>query len=132
MAQLLLTYNLKTGVSAGLYSICRSLGIRVREVDPREYGLPIGALAGIPIKGGASPSETPAPPFDDEMLVMCHMISTELDAFLQAMRNQGLPRIALKAVLTLLMLLEMVLIVAAKMAAMSRPAMPAGIWLIMK
>ena len=101
MAQpLLLTYNLKTGVSAGLYSICRSLGIRVREVDPREYGLPIGALAGIPIKGGASPSETPAPPFDDEMLVMCHMISTELDAFLQAMRNQGLPRIALKAVLT--------------------------------
>ena len=101
MAQpLLLTYNLKIGVSAGLYSICRSLGIRVREVDPREYGLPIGALAGIPIKGGASPSETPAPPFDDEMLVMCHMISTELDAFLQAMRNQGLPRIALKAVLT--------------------------------
>ena len=101
MAQpLLLTYNLKTGVSAGLYSICRSLGIRVREVDPREYGLPIGALAGIPIKGGASPPETPAPPFDDEMLVMCHMISTELDAFLQAMRNQGLPRIALKAVLT--------------------------------
>ena len=37
-----------------------------------------------------------------------------------------------KAVDTLLMLLDMVLIVAAKMAAMSTPAMPAGIWLIMK
>ena len=101
MAQpLLLTYNLKNGASAALYSICQSLGIRIREVDPREYGLPIGALAGIPIKGGASPSGTPAPPFQDEMLVMCHMLSTELDAFLQAIRDQGLPRIPLKAVLT--------------------------------
>ena len=36
------------------------------------------------------------------------------------------------AVATLLMLLEIVLIVAAKIAAMSAPATPAGIWLIMK
>lgn len=101
MAQpLLLTYNLKTGASAALDSICRTLGIRIRQIDPWEYGLPIGALAGIPVKGGASPSGTPAPPFEDEMLVMCHMLSTELDAFLQAMRDQGLPRIPLKAVLT--------------------------------
>ena len=37
-----------------------------------------------------------------------------------------------KAVATLLMLLDMVLMVAAKMAAIKTPAMPAGIWLIMK
>jgi len=101
MAQpLLLTYNLKAGTAAGLEAICRAQGILVRAVEPKEYGLPIGALAGIPVKGGASPSGTPVPPFHDEMLVMCHMLSGELDAFLQAMRGQGLPRIALKAVLT--------------------------------
>ena len=30
----------------------------------------------------------------------CHMMSDELDALLQAMRDEGLPRIPLKAVLT--------------------------------
>ena len=50
MAQpLLLTYNLKPGSAAGLEAICRNLDIRIREVSPGEYGLPIGALAGIPL-----------------------------------------------------------------------------------
>ena len=99
MAQpLLLTYNLKPGTAAGLMAICRKLGIRVREVRRGEYALPIGALAGIPVSRACDAA--PAAAFDDEMLVMCHMLSDELDAFLQAMRDGGLPRIALKAVLT--------------------------------
>ena len=101
MAQpLLLTYNLKPGTEAGISSICRDLGIRVCAVSPGEYALPIGALAGIPMARAATPDAMSGRPFDDEMLVMCHMLSGELDAFLQAMRGQGLPRIALKAVLT--------------------------------
>ena len=49
MAQpLLLTYNLKPGTAAGLDEICRRLDIRVRAVEPGEYALPIGALAGLP------------------------------------------------------------------------------------
>ena len=104
MAQsLLLTYNLKPGTAAGLMEICRDLGIRVREVRRGEYALPIGALAGIPVAGIPAARASDAAPvaaFDDEMLVMCHMLSNELDAFLQAMRDGGLPRIALKAVLT--------------------------------
>lgn len=97
---LLLTYNLEPGTAAGLDKICRLLGIRVREIAREEYGLPIGALAGIPVTRPAGPEATVVPPFDSEMLVMCHMMSNELDAFLQAMRREGLPRIELKAVLT--------------------------------
>jgi len=92
---LLLTYNLKPGTTAGLEVICRNLGIRVREVSPGEYGLPIGALAGIPM----ARTPVPAAVFDDEMLVMCHILSDELDALLKAMREGGV-RIGLKAVLT--------------------------------
>ena len=97
---LLLTYNLKPGTAAGLGKICHALGIRVREVACDEYALPLGALAGIPVAGAPVPEAAPAAGFDDEMLVMCHMLSNELDAFLRALREAGLPRIALKAVLT--------------------------------
>lgn len=101
MAQpLLLTYNLKSDTAARLDRICRNLGIRVRSVTPGEYALPIGALAGIPVRGTADPVATPTKPFDDEMLVMCHMMSNRLNAFLKAMREEGIPRIDLKAVLT--------------------------------
>ena len=101
MAQpLLLTYNLKAGTAAGLEAICRAQGILVRAVEPKEYGLPIGALAGIPVARPSNAGAAVAPTFDDEMLVMCHMMSNELDAFLQAMREAGMPRIGLKAVLT--------------------------------
>ena len=97
---LLLTYNLKPGTVAGLDRICRDLGIRVRRIDRDEYALPIGALAGIPVVRPSNAEAAAAPPFDDEMLVMCHMMSNELDAFLQGMRDEGIPRIPLKAVLT--------------------------------
>ena len=100
MAQpLLLTYNLKPDTAAGLDMICRRLGIRVRTVGPEEYALPIGTLAGLPMAGTSADNPTPAPAFDDEMLVMCLMLSDALDAFLKALREAGI-RIPLKAVLT--------------------------------
>ena len=97
---LLLTYNLKPGTAAGLDKVCRDLGIRVRGVQRDEYALPIGALAGIPVTRPSSAQAATALPFDDEMLVICHMLSSELDAFLQAQREAGMPPIGLKAVLT--------------------------------
>ena len=81
-----------------LSDLCRSQGIGVREVSPGEYALPIGALAGIPISDKSA--GTAIGRFEDEMLVMCHMLSDQLDAFLRAMRGCGMPPIALKAVLT--------------------------------
>ena len=95
---LLLTYNLNPHTANRLSALCEGQGIRVRAVGRDEYALPIGALAGIPV----APREprAQADGFDDEMLVMCHMLSYQLDAFLAGMREAGLPRVALKAVLT--------------------------------
>ena len=99
MAQpLLLTYNLSGDTAAKLDVVCAAQGIRVRAVEPFEFALPIGALAGIPVSKG--PGSMPPSAFNDEMLVMCHMLSDQLDAFLRGMRAGGVPRIPLKAVLT--------------------------------
>ena len=94
---MLLCYNLDKRTDAMLRVLCQKQHIRFRAVKPEEYALPVGALAGIPAKaeGGAEPGS-----FDAPMLVMCHMLSTQLNAFLQGMRQDGVPRVALKAVLT--------------------------------
>ena len=94
---LLLTYNLDSQTLDGLRALCQAQGIALRAVAPWECGQPIGALAGIPVKGAPSPAD---PGFREPMLVMCHMLSPQLDAFLEGMRRAGLPRIALKAILT--------------------------------
>ena len=94
---MLLCYNLDKRTDAMLRVLCQKQHIRFRAVKPEEYALPVGALAGIPAKSevGAEPGS-----FDAPMLVMCHMLSDQLDAFLQGMRTGGVPRIPLKAVLT--------------------------------
>lgn len=94
---LLLTYNLDLRSDAMLRALCQSMGIRCRSVARDEYALPVGALAGIP---AVAPRNAPSAPFDDPMLVMCHLSKPQLDAFLQGMRDAGVPRVALKAVLT--------------------------------
>ena len=94
---LLLTYNLDRVRADGLRALCDRLDIRCRAVLPEEYALPIGALAGIPIAGQAAVA--PIEGFDEAMLVICHMLSDQLDALLEGMRASGI-RVALKAVLT--------------------------------
>ena len=96
-APTILCYNLDGETLEGLRALCEAQGLALRAVSPFEYGLPIGALAGIPV------AVKPAPAiggFSDPMLVMCHLLSPQLDAFLQGMRDEGIPRIALKAILT--------------------------------
>ena len=95
---LLLTYNLDAPVQARLNDLCDRQGIHVKAVMPWEYALPIGALAGIPVGRSAAPLSGEG--FSEAMLVMCHMLSPQLDAFLQGMRDESIPRIPLKAVLT--------------------------------
>lgn len=98
MTPLLLTYNLDPSTTEKLSALCANMGIALREVKPFEYSLPIGALAGLPFSGPGRFSAPPALP--GEMLVICHMLSDQLDALLVGMRAAGIPRIALKAVLT--------------------------------
>lgn len=95
---LILAYNLDEMTASRLDALCRSHGIRLRTVTPGEYVLPIGALAGIPVSEPQKAS--PVIGFREPMLVLCHMLRPQLDAFLAAMRAKGLPRVVLKAVLT--------------------------------
>ena len=94
---ILLIYNLDEGTDLQLRSLCEAQRICCRAVSPGEYALPIGVLAGIPVAAPAE--ETLWAGFSEPMLVMCHMLSPQLDAFLMGMRQIGI-RIPLKAVLT--------------------------------
>ena len=94
---LILSYNLDSLTESGLSALCRQLDIGLVRVDKADYGKPIGALAGIPVAGVPSARSED---FSAPMLVLCHMLSNRLNAFLDALRESGLPRIALKAVLT--------------------------------
>ena len=97
-APLILCYNLDGKTTDRLRSLCAAQGLALRAVPPWEYGLPVGALAGIPVAPSAK--SAPAEGFSDPMLLMCHLLSPQLDAFLQGMREYGVPRVALKAILT--------------------------------
>ena len=97
-APLILAYNLDGDSMEKLRALCAEQGLVLRAVQPWEQGQPVGALAGIPVaKGAGSPVVVG---FSDPMLLMCHLLSPQLDAFLQGMRDHGVPRIALKAILT--------------------------------
>lgn len=73
------------------------LGVRGRTVAPEEYGQPVGRLCGL--EGFPPVDDTPAGGFDDEMLVLCGLAGTQLDALLDSLRRTHAP-IALKAVVT--------------------------------
>lgn len=78
-------------------TLCALERLRLRPVAPAEYGRPIGALAGV-----LPPSEAEAPEAEvtEEMLILCGLGEAALNRFLQAFRRQGVPTVALKAVLT--------------------------------
>ena len=73
------------------------LGIRVREVSPAEYGMPLARLTGEAEKAEASPLLAALP---EPMLVMAGFGPELMDAYLREAGEAGAPRVALKAVLT--------------------------------
>ena len=79
------------------------LGFRIKTVEKKEFGLPLGVLAGG--KEWKEVYEKPAaeydgPGFEDEMAVMAGFTSAQVDAFIFALRKKGVGRIDYKAVLT--------------------------------
>ncbi len=94
----LLAYNIGPAPAAALTALCERLGMRYRPVTALEYGVPIGALAGIPISRQSALTAVEA--FSEPMLVICHLLAPQLDLFLSGLRESGLPPIPLKAVLT--------------------------------
>ena len=97
MNPMVLCYNLQPEKLGRLRVLALRLGIGVRVVEPEQFALPVGALAGV--------TETPetveaVEPFTDEMLVMAHFRPGMLDAFLNGFRQSRIPPVKLKAMLT--------------------------------
>ncbi len=97
MNPMVLCYNLQPEKLGRLRVLALRLGIGVRVVEPEQFALPVGALAGV-----LDTPETvePAEPFADEMLVMAHFRPGMLDAFLNGFRQSRIPSVKLKAMLT--------------------------------
>ena len=90
-----LMYNCSGEQWAKLRQIFLMLRVRIRPVEADQYGLTLEELLGR--------SEEKAPveeEFSDPMLVFCNLPHEKLDHLLTAMGRAGLPRIALKAMLT--------------------------------
>ena len=90
-----LMYNCNGEQWAKLRQIFLMLRVRIRPVEADQYGLTLEELL--------DRSEEKAPveeEFSDPMLVFCNLPHEKLDHLLTAMGRAGLPRIALKAMLT--------------------------------
>lgn len=97
----LLLFHMNNDRQRSIEKLCRSLSttIRVNVIKPSAYSQTIGYLAGIT---GFSKSNITyqGNDFDSEMLVFSGVESELMDEFIDAMKETGMPRIALKAVIT--------------------------------
>ena len=90
-----LMYNCDDEQWAKLRQIVLMLRVRIRPVEADQYGLTLEDLL------GRSEEKSPVEEeFSDPMLVFCNLPHEKLDHLLTAMGRAGLPRIALKAMLT--------------------------------
>ncbi len=83
--------------AGGWRGAAEKLRIRVREVSPAEYGLPLGRLAAKEPEGALAPLLAALP---EPMLVMAGFSAELMDAYLRETRAAGAQPVALKAVLT--------------------------------
>ena len=102
-AESVLYYNPGTPESmkhvAKLKSVLVRMGVRIRNIHPEQTGQTVGFLAGI--EGFEEREiEEELPEIPEEMLVMKHFSGRRLDELLLNLRKAGVPRIAIKAVLT--------------------------------
>lgn len=94
-APTVLLYNLDSEKEKSVKLLCLLLKLRVRTVDPGEYGLTLEALL-----AGERPEQPAEASFPDEMLVMAHLSSAQMNGLLQGFRKRKISPVALKAVLT--------------------------------
>ena len=90
-----LMYNCDGEQWSKLRQIFLMLRVRIRPVEADQYGLTLEDLL-----GRSEEKATVEEEFSDPMLVFCNLPHEKLDHLLTAMGRAGLPRIALKAMLT--------------------------------
>lgn len=74
------------------------MGVRIRNIGTDQVNQRVGYLAGMP---GFEEEHNPSVPLiEDEVLVMKNFTSRRIDELLMNLRKAGVPKIALKAVIT--------------------------------
>ena len=94
-AETVLLYNCGGSEWTKLRQIFMMLRIRIQIVEPDQYGLTLDDLL-----AHSEQTSHVDEVFTDPMMVFCHLEGGKLDQLLTTMRRAGLPRIALKAMLT--------------------------------
>lgn len=74
------------------------MGVRIRNIGTDQVNQKVGYLAGMP--GFEEEHNPPVPLIEDEILVMKNFTSRRIDELLMNLRKAGVPKIALKAVIT--------------------------------
>lgn len=91
----ILLYNIEPKKSAGIKLLCSTFAIGYREIDPADFGRPIGALLGLSDSSGIQPDAA----FDEELLYFVDIDGGLLDILLFQLRKRKLT-VPLKAVKT--------------------------------
>ena len=90
--------------AAKLKGVLVQMGIRIKNISPEQADQKIGYLAGYDGYEENTDSrengEEVHPAIEEEMLVMKNFTSRRIDELLAALRKAGVPKIALKAVVT--------------------------------
>lgn len=85
---------------AKLKSVLVRMGVRIRNIGPEQAGETVGFLAGLEGFEKREEDSGELPEMTEEMLVLKQFSGKRLDELLLNLRRAGVPRIALKAVLT--------------------------------
>lgn len=100
MKEMILYYNPIPSPNVNLLkSVLVRMGIRIKNISPEQVGQQVGFLAGLAGFGEQEMTE-PLPVLNEEMLVMKNFTSRRIDELLLNLRKAGVPKIALKAVVT--------------------------------
>ena len=92
----MLCYNLSRQKAPKLKAACIKKGIRIKEIAPEQFTLPLGHILGHAEFADAVPTEEPA--FHEELVVFYQFTEQQLDRLLPEIRKAG--GIHLKAVVT--------------------------------
>lgn len=101
MRETVLYYNpAPSGNVMKLKGILVRMGVRIKNVTLEQAGETIESLLGLTEGGSTAEMEAGAASIEDEVLVLHQFSSSRLDELLLNLRKAGVPRIALKAVVT--------------------------------
>lgn len=93
----MLCFNISAEKSGKIRLLAMRLCVRIRAVEPAEFTETLAALCGWEPPAATASADAP---FTDEMLVLCNLNGTQLNAFLSGFRQGQIAPVALKAVLT--------------------------------